>query len=261
MPLPSDPNKIIITDADITRAGTPIKNALDGKAPSSHMHPASQISDATAAGRTLLTAADAAAQRTALGVQQSLAGTGSPLGVVTPARAGLIYVDTAMTLGARQWMSTGTTNTSWVVTNGDTRWRDITPLLPLVADDPSAGISGGALFLRRVNERVYLHFAELTIATDQTASTALIGAGKKTTTLPVGFRVTNNAHASERISKSNAVITQYVVCVWSGSSLTVFGYYSPAAWQAGWKAADPLRGVMSWITDDPWPTTLPGTAG
>ena len=36
--------------------------------PSSHTHPASQISDSTSAGRTILTAADAAAQRTALGL-------------------------------------------------------------------------------------------------------------------------------------------------------------------------------------------------
>lgn len=38
------------------------------KAASSHTHPASAISDSTAAGRTLLTAATAAAQRTALGL-------------------------------------------------------------------------------------------------------------------------------------------------------------------------------------------------
>lgn len=40
--------------------------ALAGKAASSHTHTATAISDSTAAGRTLLTAADAAAQRTAL---------------------------------------------------------------------------------------------------------------------------------------------------------------------------------------------------
>lgn len=38
-------------------------------APATHTHPASAISDSTAAGRTLLTAADAAAQRTALAVE------------------------------------------------------------------------------------------------------------------------------------------------------------------------------------------------
>ena len=42
--------------------------ALAGKAASSHTHIATAISDSTAAGRTVLTAADASAQRTALGL-------------------------------------------------------------------------------------------------------------------------------------------------------------------------------------------------
>lgn len=40
----------------------------DARPPTAHTHPASAISDSTTAGRALLTAADAAAQRTALGV-------------------------------------------------------------------------------------------------------------------------------------------------------------------------------------------------
>jgi hypothetical protein len=39
-----------------------------GDAPTAHTHPASEISDSTAAGRAVLTAADASAQRTALGL-------------------------------------------------------------------------------------------------------------------------------------------------------------------------------------------------
>jgi hypothetical protein len=50
------------------------QTALNGKANTSHTHAASQISDATTAGRALLTAADAAAQRTAL----ALGGSDSP---------------------------------------------------------------------------------------------------------------------------------------------------------------------------------------
>lgn len=50
---------------------TGLQTALDGKAASNHTHTASQISDSTAVGRSVLTAADAAAARTAIG-----AGTG-----------------------------------------------------------------------------------------------------------------------------------------------------------------------------------------
>lgn len=45
-----------------------IKQVSDAKADTSHTHTASNITDSTSAGRTLLTAADAAAQRTALGL-------------------------------------------------------------------------------------------------------------------------------------------------------------------------------------------------
>ncbi len=74
---------------------TATQSALDGKAATSHTHTASQISDATAAGRTLLTAADAAAQRTGLGL-----GTGAlrsiSVGTTAPATPALndLWVDT-----------------------------------------------------------------------------------------------------------------------------------------------------------------------
>lgn len=47
---------------------TATQTALDGKAAVSHTHTAAQFADSTAAGRILLTANDAAAQRTALGL-------------------------------------------------------------------------------------------------------------------------------------------------------------------------------------------------
>lgn len=54
----SDPHPQYLTPAEANAAYAPL----------SHTHPASQISDSTAAGRSMLTAADAAAQRTLLNV-------------------------------------------------------------------------------------------------------------------------------------------------------------------------------------------------
>ena len=77
--------------ADVTN----LQTSLDGKAAASHTHPVSQLSDSTAAGRALLTAADAAAQRTALGL-----GTGSlrnvAVGTTAPASPAVndLWVDT-----------------------------------------------------------------------------------------------------------------------------------------------------------------------
>ena len=56
---------------------TATQTALDGKAATSHTHSASQISDSTSAGRALLTAADAAAQKTALSLVKGDVGLGN----------------------------------------------------------------------------------------------------------------------------------------------------------------------------------------
>ena len=70
--VPEVPAPIPPVDASTLRAEW--QAALDGKQPAGsyaagvHTHPAAQITDATTAGRALVTAADAAAQRTALGL-------------------------------------------------------------------------------------------------------------------------------------------------------------------------------------------------
>src|SRR5690606_32791695 len=46
---------------------TNLQSTLDGKAATSHTHTASQISDSTSIGRSVLTAASAAAARSAIG--------------------------------------------------------------------------------------------------------------------------------------------------------------------------------------------------
>ncbi|MGE4428793.1 MAG: hypothetical protein AB7G37_20245, partial [Solirubrobacteraceae bacterium] len=52
-------------------AAAPTVPGLAGKAPSSHTHTASQVSDSTSTGRALITAADAAAARSAIGAGTS----------------------------------------------------------------------------------------------------------------------------------------------------------------------------------------------
>lgn len=69
------------TGTDTSRAVTPagLKAVADTKANTSHTHTASQISDATATGRSVLQATDAAAARTAIGAGTSslVIGTGA----------------------------------------------------------------------------------------------------------------------------------------------------------------------------------------
>lgn len=61
-----------------------LQTALDAKAATAHTHTASQVSDSSAAGRAILTAADVAAQRTALGLATvATSGSASDLGAGT----------------------------------------------------------------------------------------------------------------------------------------------------------------------------------
>lgn len=67
----------------------------DARTPTAHTHPAAQISDATATGRAVVTAADAAAARAAIG-----AGTGnSNLALGTTASTALAGNTTAAQIG------------------------------------------------------------------------------------------------------------------------------------------------------------------
>ena len=86
-------------------------------------------------------------------------GSGSPYGVLTPTSKGIEYTDTAQTNGARKWISTGTTNTSWVVTDGDTGWRRMlssdTDWAPAFTSGTAQTISG-FIYVRRVNNFIEL---------------------------------------------------------------------------------------------------------
>lgn len=84
---------------------TGLDTALAGKASSSHTHPASQVSDSTTVGRSVLTAADAAAARTAIGAQVSGAiGGVTVTGIPT---AGQVPTATSGTAATWQTPATG----------------------------------------------------------------------------------------------------------------------------------------------------------
>jgi hypothetical protein len=77
------------TGTDTTRAVTPagLKTVADTKAALSHTHTASQISDSTTVGRSVLTATDAAAARTAIGAGTSSVVIGTTAGTAADAAA------------------------------------------------------------------------------------------------------------------------------------------------------------------------------
>ena len=157
-----------------------------------------------------------------------LRGTGSPEGVVTAA-VGTYYTDTAITNGAMRWAKkTGTGNTGWVVTEGDTGARNIS------ASISGTYYSGGSQArLSRVNGTIFLTMDVATIAGYTT--TAVL-------TLPAGF-----------VGIPSYISPGYAGTTWFGTANTSISLSFSGA-NAG------LRGTWSWRATDAWPTSLPGTA-
>lgn len=220
--------------------------------PASVKVPSARLSDSTATGRAVLAAADSAAARAAIGISE-LSGTGMPNGVVT-ASPGTYYTDTAGTNGAWRWLKkSGTGNTGWDVVHGDTGWRSIASWANGVQDTNNqvgtfnALVSpggAGSVAVRRVGDVVSLRVrGALSITADETNLFA-------TPRSPIGFRLTG--YTTVPYASYHAGSTPILLRAVEGSGYLVFRRQPPGP--VGW-------GSAMWITDDPWPTTLPGAPG
>ena len=182
------------------------------------------------------------------GQSATITGTGFPNGVVS-APVGSKYIDTANTNGAFEWMkASGTGNTGWVVSVGDTGWRRMDLLL----------VSGGYMFIRRIGNIVAIALGGGTYDSIMYATDAPIGARRRIVAVggvPVGFRF---SRAQTSILTSNS---EYI----AGTA-----YYSGANDGNYIELRNSLRVVTTseymrpqsavFQTSEAWPSTLPGTA-
>jgi hypothetical protein len=163
-----------------------------------------------------------------------LQGTGSPLGVVS-ANVGAIYVDTASTVGASTWQKmSGTGTTGWVVTVGDTGLRSVTP--------PSGATGGSYTRVQRVGSMVSLTI-NISFA-DATPSTTIWS-------FVSGFLPHNSSlyeYQTRRYGASGGTLN-FVV---SGTTIGTSGAFSGAGGNVNFSYV--------YMTRDPWPTSLLGTA-
>lgn len=160
-----------------------------------------------------------------------LRGTGSPYGTVTPASAGIYYTDTAGTTGAWRWLSTGTTNTSWIVVVGDTGLRSMTTIF--------GGSFTSSLHLQRSGNLVTM---ALIIQGDTTGMTSY--------TIPAGFKRASAYDFERAMLRGGTTAVVGYMRISSGYLLSLNDTPNPTNG----------TGAETWITRDPWPTTLPGTA-
>ena len=167
-------------------------------------------------------------------------GTGSPEGVVTAA-PGSTWLQTDATTDVKGWLrwikATGTGNTGWVVgPEADTGWRNLTG----VTMQNGWTIQYGQHYIRRTGNVV--DYYALVNNTSATADTFY--------TVPYGFRPVGIARET----------------VWSQDAAKFWRFEIPSSGEAqivsyNTHAAGTFAYLQTtWSTNDPWPSSLPGTA-
>ena len=164
----------------------------------------------------------------------SFTGTGSPEGNIA-ATIGSVYIDTAATTGAIRWIkASGTGATGWTVEYGDTGWR-----VWIDANTSPTHITSGRILIRRKNDRVHVTFDEALFARSDPSPGSL----------PVGFRVPGTTLSWPLQAALWPAAGGYVRLLGSNTWMNVYGA----------STTSPTFTTISFVTNNSWPTTLPGT--
>lgn len=184
-------------------------------------------------------------------------GQGMPNGKVA-APVGTTYVDTAVTNGALKWIKrSGTDNQGWEVLTGDTGWRKLPALSVLGAS---------AVHVRRVNNTVTYRFDGLSWGwfgikrrnspgyaahpSDRDRKVYILNNGA----IPYGFRAPFSLIGQIFNDSGIPYGTWYVGSATDANHLR-FQFTEPVSTTQD--IGDIRVSAISYITDDPWPTTLP----
>lgn len=184
-------------------------------------------------------------------------GTGMPNGKVS-APVGTTYVDTVATNGALKWIKRkGTDNQGWEVLTGDTGWRT----LPIVSK-----LGASYLKVRRKNDTVMYQFGGLSWGwfgivrrggagysiqpSDRERNCFILGLGG----VPVGFRSEFSLIGGIYNDKGTPYGTWYLGGV-GDSNMLRFQFTDPVPTDRD--IGDIRVSSISYLTSEPWPTTLP----
>lgn len=184
-------------------------------------------------------------------------GTGMPNGKVT-APVGTTYVDTAVTNGALKWIKrSGTNNQGWEVLTGDTGWRTLNIVSKL---------GNSFLKVRRKNDTVTYQFGGLQwgwfgIARRGTPAFASHPGNREKKCfilpngyVPYGFRASSSL-IGPIFNDDGVPYGTWYVGSYSDANHLRFQFNDPVPTDRD--IGDIRVSTISYLTDDPWPTTLP----
>ena len=192
-------------------------------------------------------------------VGHEIRGTGSPEGRIT-AEIGMTYVDVNVTNGALKWIKeSGNGNTGWRVLIGDTGWRTLKASSLVTVNNKTSEVK-----IRRVNNWVSFTFGGLDwgrfgiirrgangFAGFQHDTQAIILGGGR---VPAGFRTPSSLIGNIYNDRGIIYGSWYLGGDTDGNYLR-FQFLTPISTD---RDIDDIRvSAVSYLTDDPWPTTLP----
>ena len=189
--------------------------------------------------------------------QYEIHGTGMPNGKVI-APVGTTYVDTAVTNGALKWIKRrGTDNQGWEVLTGDTGWRTLNIVSKL---------GNSFLKVRRKNDTVMYQFGGLSWGwfgvvrrngvgyspqgSDKERNCYILGLSG----VPVGFRSESSLIGGIYNDKGTPYGTWYLGG-YGDSNMLRFQFTDPVPTDRD--IGDIRVSSISYLTSEPWPTTLP----
>lgn len=238
----------LATKEEVNRAGTPQQLSING----------SVVTLSGGGGSiTLPATAPATSGNTGQVNEYEIHGTGFPNGKVT-APVGTTYVDTNVTSGALKWIKRrGNDNQGWEILIGDTGWRNLNIVSKL---------GSSYLKVRRKNDTVTYQFGGLSWGwfgivhrggagyqvqgSDRERNCYILGLGG----VPQGFRSEGSLIGGIYNDKGIQYGTWYLGGA-GDSNMLRFQFTDPVPTDRD--IGDIRVSSISYLTSDPWPTTLP----
>ena len=192
------------------------------------------------------------------GVGHEIRGTGSPEDRIT-AEIGTTYVDVNATNGALKWIKeSGNGNTGWRVLIGDTGWRTLNALSLTTENNKKSEVK-----IRRVNNLVSFSFGGLDwgyfgiirrgakgfAGFRGDTSAMILGNGG----IPAGFR--SEASLVGNLYLNLELAGNLYLGGKSDGNYMLLGFFKPIPTTND--ITNIRVGLISYLTDDPWPTILP----